>query len=89
MNMKSINRREFLVKSISALSVVYVVPDLFPKVMAAKPFDQKVSSSTKWAMNVEVDKCVEGCTDCVEACIDENGLYGFDRPETDSQWIRK
>jgi molybdopterin-containing oxidoreductase family iron-sulfur binding subunit len=51
--------------------------------------DQKVSSSTKWAVNVEVDKCVEGCTACVEACVDENGLYGFDRPETDSQWIRK
>ena len=73
MNNKSINRREFLVKSITALSAVYVVPDLFPKAMAAKPFDQKVSSSTKWAMNVEVDKCVEGCTACVEACIDEKG----------------
>ena len=73
MNNKSINRREFLVKSITALSAVYVVPDLFPKAIAAKPLDKKVSSSTKWAMNVEVDKCVEGCTACVEACIDENG----------------
>ena len=89
MNNKSINRREFLVKSITAISAVYIVPDLFPKAIAAKPLDQKVSSSTKWAMNVEVDKCVEGCTACVEACVDENGLYGFDRPETDSQWIRK
>ena len=44
MNNKSINRREFLVKSITALSVVYVVPDLFPKAMAAKPFDQKVNN---------------------------------------------
>ena len=89
MNNKSINRREFLVKSITALSAVYIIPDLFPKAIAAKPLDQKVNSSTKWAMNVEVDKCVEGCTACVEACVDENGLYGFDRPETDSQWIRK
>ena len=42
MNNKSINRRRFLVKSITALSAVYVVPDLFPKAMAAKPFDQKL-----------------------------------------------
>ena len=32
---------------------------------------------------------MSGCTACVDACIEEIGLYGFDRPETDSQWIRK
>ena len=88
-NTTTLNRRDFLVKSLTALSVVYVVPDIFPKAMAGKPLNEDVSSETKWAINVEVDKCVEGCTSCVEACIDENGLYGFDRPETDSQWIRK
>ena len=30
-----------------------------------------------------------GCTACVDACNEENGLTGFGRPETDSQWIRK
>ena len=88
---KITNRRDFLVKSVTALSIIYVVPDIFPMADASikKPFDKKVNASTKWGMNVEVDKCVDGCTACVEACIDENGLYGLDRPETDSQWIRK
>ena len=84
-----LTRRDFLVKSITTLSIIYVVPDLVPKAMASKPLDKEVTSDTKWAMNVDVDKCTEGCTACVDACIEENGLYGFDRPETDSQWIRK
>ena len=49
-----LSRRDFLVKSMTALSVIYVIPDILPRAIAAKPFDQKVSSSTKWAMNVEV-----------------------------------
>ena len=40
-------------------------------------------------MHVDVDKCVDGCTACVDACNEENGLTGFGRPETDSQWIGK
>ena len=64
-----LSRRGFLVKSFSAISVVYVIPNLFTHAEAAKPLDQKVSSSTKWAMAVDVDKCVSGCTACVDACI--------------------
>ena len=40
-------------------------------------------------MHIDVDKCADGCTACVDACNEENGLTGFGRPETDSQWIRK
>ena len=88
-NSSELTRREFIVKSVTAISAVYVIPDLIPKAIAAKPLDLEVSAKTKWAINVDVNKCVDGCTACVEACVDENGLYGFDRPETDSQWIRK
>ena len=84
-----LTRRDFLVKSITAISAIYIIPEIMPPAVAAKPLDKEVDSSTKWAMNVDVDKCVEGCSACVDACVDENGLYGFDRPETDSQWIRK
>ena len=88
-NSAELTRREFIVKSVTAISAVYIIPDLIPKAVAAKPLDLEVSAKTKWAINVDVNKCVDGCTACVEACVDENGLYGFDRPETDSQWIRK
>ena len=88
-NNSLLTRRDFLVKSFTAFSAIYIIPDIIPHASASKPLDKEVDSSTRWAMNVDIDKCVEGCSACVDACVDENGLYGFDRPETDSQWIRK
>ena len=76
-------------KSLSSLVVIYVIPNILSKSLAAKPPSEKVNSQTKWGMHIDVEKCVDGCSACVEACKDENGLYGFGRPETDSQWIRK
>ena len=84
-----LNRRQFLVKSLTAVSTIYFIPELFTQANAAKPLDKEVTSQTKWGMSIDVSKCADGCTACVDACIEENGLYGFDRPETDSQWIRK
>jgi molybdopterin-containing oxidoreductase family iron-sulfur binding subunit len=40
-------------------------------------------------MLVDVDKCADGCTACVDACHEENGVKGHGRPATDAQWIRK
>ncbi len=89
-NKHNITRRDFLVKSLTAMSIIYVIPDIFPKTMASnKPLNVEVSAQTKWAMSIDVDKCAKNCTACVDACIQENGLYGFDRPDTDPQWIRK
>ena len=82
-NSAGLTRREFIVKSVTAISAVYIIPDLIPKADAAKPLNLEVSAKTKWAINVDVNKCVDGCTACVEACVDEYGLYGFVRPETD------
>ena len=77
MSKNNLTRRDFLIKSASLMTVVYIIPDLVSKT-EAKPLDEKVSSKTKWAMNIDVDKCTKGCTACVEACIEENGLYGMD-----------
>tara|TARA_B100000029_G_scaffold50615_2_gene46034 strand:- start:14484 stop:15236 length:753 start_codon:yes stop_codon:yes gene_type:complete len=88
-NFGKINRRDFLVKSISAIAVVYIIPNIIETSIAAKQKSEKVSSKTKWGMHIDVTKCVDGCSACIQACNDENGLYGFGRPETDPQWIRK
>lgn len=88
-NKPTTSRRDFIVKSLTAISAVYFIPDIITKAESAKPLAQEVTSDTKWAMSIDVDKCAKGCTACVDACVEENGLYGFDRPETDSQWIRK
>ena len=84
------NRRKFLVKSISALAITYVIPSLtISKSYAYKPLEDKASDKYSWGLHINTDKCKSGCTACVDACNEENGLTGFGRPETDSQWIRK
>ena len=48
MNKNNLTRRDFLIKSASLMTVVYIIPDLVSKT-EAKPLDEKVSSKTKWA----------------------------------------
>ena len=55
----------------------------------ARASEGPVSSKVRWALLIDVGKCPPGCDLCVAACRDENGLRGSDRPEADSQWIRK
>ena len=47
------------------------------------------SGEVRWGMLIDLERCDNGCDECVSACAKENGLRGFDRPETDPQWIRK
>ena len=56
---------------------------------AARGPEEPVTSSVRWGLLVDVNKCRDGCNACVSACVEENGLRGNGRPETDAQWIRK
>jgi molybdopterin-containing oxidoreductase family iron-sulfur binding subunit len=88
---KNINqyRRRFMAAT-TALAGLAVAPGvMLTRVAQAKPLDQAVSSKNRWGMLVDVNKCADGCNDCVTACNTENGITGFGRPKTDSQWIRK
>lgn len=83
------SRRQFLAKAAVA-GTVTIAPGVFLHQAAiAKPDDQAVSNATRWGMLIDTDKCAKGCTDCVDACNKEHGLTGFNRPETDAQYIRK
>ena len=56
------NRRHFLVKSASALTMTFIVPSLLSSnAQAKKPLDQKVTDKKSWGMHIDVDKCVDGC----------------------------
>ncbi len=57
--------------------------------VSTRPLDQDVSSKNRWGMLIDTNKCATGCTGCVDACNEENGLVGHNRPETDTQYIRK
>jgi tetrathionate reductase subunit B len=47
------------------------------------------SSTSRWAMLIDVNKCPADCTACVSACRKENNVPLFGDPERDVYWIRK
>lgn len=83
------SRREFLGTTAVATAGLAVAPGVMLIDMAhGRAPEEAASSSVRWGMLVDTNKCDSGCTDCVTACNTENGLSGA-TSETDSQWIRK
>jgi tetrathionate reductase subunit B len=87
-------RRSFL-GSAAAAAGVALAPGVFlygvgaAKPAAAKGLNEAVSSSVRWGMLIDLNRCDSGCNECVTACGKEHGLTSLGRPETDAQWIRK
>ena len=85
-------RRRFLTGAAAASGVVLASGVMLfgvgAKVEAAQSSDQ-ADPNKRWGMLIDVNKCEAGCDVCVHACREENGLTGFNRPESDAQWIRK
>ncbi len=46
------------------------------------------SSTVRWGLLIDTNKCTPSCDACVSACSSYNGWKNEDRP-TDPQWIRK
>ena len=46
-------------------------------------------SGKKWGMVVDLTKCREGCTACLQACRDENNVAFVNDDRYDVHWIRK
>lgn len=94
---KTINfsRRIFVEKTATAAAALSIAPGVFlHQVAQAKPADQAVTSAVRWGMLIDTNKCATGCTACVSACNEENGIVSNDHPNhdnqsTDAQWIRK
>ena len=87
-------RRSFL-GSAAATAGIALAPGVFLYGVAASPpvaaraLDEAASGNVRWGMLIDLNRCDNGCNDCVTACVNENGLQGHGRPETDAQWIRK
>jgi len=86
-------RRNFLAGSGKAIAGMTLVPGVILMGSAqAKPLDQAVSSDKRWGMLIDTAKCGDGCTSCVDACAEENGLLDDEHESNDQQkahWIRK
>ncbi|MDH5325077.1 MAG: 4Fe-4S dicluster domain-containing protein [Gammaproteobacteria bacterium] len=83
-------RRKFLGQGAALAGTITLAPGvLLHNIANAKPKDQAVDNKVRWGFLIDANKCAANCNACVTACSEENGLTGFNRPETDAQWIRK
>ncbi len=91
-------RRNFLAKSLAAAGTATLAPGILLTVANARTETDAVTSDVRWGMLIDTNKCVDGCTSCVDACDRENGLDLLRRPEGQDdamweaqrpQWIRK
>ena len=83
------SRRRFLSKTGAAVAVGLAAGVRFIDFPNAHAASEAASGAQRWGMLIDASKCVSGCNACVQACNDEHGLRGHDRPKTDAQWIRK
>ena len=92
------SRRDFLSKAAVAGTVTLAAGVLLHSTAHAegstgntstKASGDEVSNKNRWGMLIDTAKCATGCTDCVDACNEENGLVSNGRPATDTQYIRK
>lgn len=94
-NMK---RRDFIGKSLMAATAATIAPGILLTVARAKSESEGVTDSVRWGMLIDTNKCADGCSSCVDACDQENGIDLMQRPAGQSdeawnaqrpQWIRK
>jgi len=86
----SLNRREFVNLTALAAAAASAGPGLLVIDLAdARSPEEPATSRQRWGLLINVDRCADGCTACVQACFTENGVWGHGRPATDAQWIRK
>lgn len=84
------SRRNFFEKTATTVAGLAIAPGVFlHQVAHAKAADEAVTSAKRWGMLIDTAKCASGCTACVDACHEENGVKSHGRPETDQVWIRK
>lgn len=92
---KTINssRRDFLSKAAVAGTITIAPGVLLHQTASAststKADDEPVSSKNRWGMLIDTNKCADGCTACIDACNEENGIVSNGRPASDTQYIRK
>lgn len=85
-------RRRFVGAAAATAGAVVAPGVLLVNVAHSRPEDQPASSAVRWGMVIDTTKCTRGCTACVDACNEENGLTPVAKsahPRQEPQWIRK
>jgi molybdopterin-containing oxidoreductase family iron-sulfur binding subunit len=88
---KELGRRDFLKIGgtvTAGAAVAYGLP-LYPISKAYARGEDGYSTGKRWGMVIDLKKCQDGCTACVDACRKENNVAFFGDPTIDIYWIRK
>ena len=88
---KQLDRREFVKIGglVTAGTAVGLGLPLLPLYRASATGEVADLSGKRWGMVIDVSKCRDGCTACVDACREENNVAHLDDPRFDIHWIRK
>ena len=91
-------RRGFLGAAAGVATMTLAPGVLLHTIASAEPRAERVTDAVRYGMLIDTTRCAEGCTACVSACNQENGLdlqqmpAGMDPEKWDRQearWIRK
>ncbi len=86
----NLTRRNLLALGGAAAATATLGPGIrLIELAQARAPEEAVTKLQRWGLLIDANKCADGCTACVQACADENGVTSHDRPQTDAQWIRK
>jgi molybdopterin-containing oxidoreductase family iron-sulfur binding subunit len=85
------SRRSFIGAAVGATGLAVAPGVLLHTVAGAAPRSEPVTSDVRWGLLIDTAKCADGCTACVDACDQENGLNLQERPEgqSDAKWAQQ
>ncbi|HXY21840.1 MAG TPA: 4Fe-4S dicluster domain-containing protein [Burkholderiaceae bacterium] len=83
-------RRALLGVGVAAAAGLALAPGVrLIEVARARAAGEPASSQVRWGMLIDANRCASGCTACVDACAQENGLDSAIDLRQRPQWIRK
>ncbi|AHE98860.1 sulfate reduction electron transfer complex DsrMKJOP subunit DsrO [Thioalkalivibrio paradoxus] len=85
----NLSRRQFITGAAATVAGLTVAPGVFLLKPAGAASGNGNGEKPRWGLLIDTNKCADGCTACVRACHEENGVRSLGRPATDAQWIRK
>ncbi|HYA65899.1 MAG TPA: 4Fe-4S dicluster domain-containing protein [Burkholderiaceae bacterium] len=84
------SRRALLGAGVAAAAGLALAPGVrLIELARARAAGEPASGLVRWGLLIDANRCASGCSACVDACVQENGLDSTIDPRQRPQWIRK